>query len=286
MTSRNPHRRLLVLYPRAWRHRYGGEIIRLTEELIARGETSPGRAALDLLAGAAAAWRLALARTVRVTGRIVGGGAVLALIVIATVRVAPTAARLLDRWPGSALFDGVELGWLMMEAALLVNGGRPRRRPTGLPARRRERRYRYALLACVVALTVATNIAPVTVGVAAIRGGAPLLATGIALMLTGIGLRAWSFGVVNDAIRAGNPATTAGPYRLLRHPPLTGMLLICLGIGLAVGNWVVAALQMLLPLAIVLWRVHIDETTPSLAGHGDRVRSSRPARRRLVPLIW
>jgi hypothetical protein len=49
-------RLLLKLYPRAWRDRYGAEVVRTTQDLIAAGETTPTRGALNL-AGAALAER-------------------------------------------------------------------------------------------------------------------------------------------------------------------------------------------------------------------------------------
>ena len=47
-------RLLLALYPRAWRDRYGAEVVRLTEELIATGETTPAQGAFNLAAAAVA----------------------------------------------------------------------------------------------------------------------------------------------------------------------------------------------------------------------------------------
>jgi hypothetical protein len=54
---------LLVLYPRAWRDRYGAEVASLNEELIRAGETTPLRAGLGLIAGAAVERGRAPART-------------------------------------------------------------------------------------------------------------------------------------------------------------------------------------------------------------------------------
>jgi len=54
-------RLLLALYPRAWRDRYGAEVVRLTEELIAAGETTPAQGALNLASAAAAERGRALA---------------------------------------------------------------------------------------------------------------------------------------------------------------------------------------------------------------------------------
>jgi len=54
-------RMLLALYPRAYRDRYGAEVVRLTEELIAAGEITPAEGALNLAAAAAAERGRALA---------------------------------------------------------------------------------------------------------------------------------------------------------------------------------------------------------------------------------
>ena len=50
--NRRLTRLLLALYPRAWRDRYGAEVVRLTEELIAAGETTPAEGAFNLAAAA------------------------------------------------------------------------------------------------------------------------------------------------------------------------------------------------------------------------------------------
>jgi len=63
---------LMMLYPRAWRDRYGAEVLRLTRELIAAGETTPARAAVNLACAAFVercralghSWRPALAMSI------------------------------------------------------------------------------------------------------------------------------------------------------------------------------------------------------------------------------
>jgi hypothetical protein len=54
-------RMLLALYPRAYRDRYGAEVVRLTEELIAAGEITPAEGAVNLAVAAAAERGRALA---------------------------------------------------------------------------------------------------------------------------------------------------------------------------------------------------------------------------------
>ena len=45
---------LLMLYPRPWRERYGAEVVRLTQDLIVTGETTPARGALNMMGAALA----------------------------------------------------------------------------------------------------------------------------------------------------------------------------------------------------------------------------------------
>jgi hypothetical protein len=60
--NRHLRRWVLVMYPSAWRDRYGSEVVSLSEELIGTGQTTPLRAGLDLAAGAALERGRALAR--------------------------------------------------------------------------------------------------------------------------------------------------------------------------------------------------------------------------------
>ena len=53
----------------------------------------------------------------------------------------------------------------------------------------------------------------------------------------------------------------------------------------ASANWAGLAAITLLPLAILLWRIHIEENA-LLATLGDRYRAYASHHKRLVPLIW
>jgi hypothetical protein len=72
---------LMMLYPRDWRDRYGAEVLRLTRELIAAGETTPVRAAVNLAWAAVTerwralgnSWRPAMAMTAAVLLAVAGG---------------------------------------------------------------------------------------------------------------------------------------------------------------------------------------------------------------------
>ena len=107
-------------------------------------------------------------------------------------------------------------------------------------------------------------------------------------MLAGIALRGWSFKALGEyftrtaMVSPDQPVVTAGPYRLLRHPSYAGVLLACTGIGLASANWVGLAGLALLPLALILWRIHIEENA-LLTTLGDRYRAYAGHHKRLVP---
>jgi hypothetical protein len=71
---------LVMLYPRDWRDRYGAEVLRLTRELIAAGETTPARAVVNLACAAVAercralgtSWRPAMAMAAAVLVAVAG----------------------------------------------------------------------------------------------------------------------------------------------------------------------------------------------------------------------
>jgi protein-S-isoprenylcysteine O-methyltransferase Ste14 len=143
----------------------------------------------------------------------------------------------------------------------------------------------------VIAASIMVYLAPHIVPAAAIRPGAAAFAAGMVVLLGGLVLRGWSIKTLGEyftgrvMVSSDQPVITAGPYRLLRHPSYTGLLLACAGVGLASANWVAVAAMVLLPLAAVLWRIHAEENA-LLATLGDRYRAYAAQHKRLVPLIW
>jgi hypothetical protein len=120
--NRHLVRLLLMLYPRSWRDRYGPEVVRLTQELIAVGETTPTRGALNM-AGAALAERL---RVLAYSTRTAVAMAVAALLAVAGSFYASGHTR--PQKPPSAASASPMPAKLAscVKAALLV-GGKPAR---------------------------------------------------------------------------------------------------------------------------------------------------------------
>jgi len=122
-------------------------------------------------------------------------------------------------------------------------------------------------------------------------GRIALFVVGIVFMALGIGLRAWAVialgrnFTVYVQVRDQQPVVERGPYRLLRHPSYTGLLLVCLGIGLALGNWLALIIVVVVPTAVIVFRIRVEERA-LLAGIGEPYRRFMATRKRLIPWVW
>jgi protein-S-isoprenylcysteine O-methyltransferase Ste14 len=144
---------------------------------------------------------------------------------------------------------------------------------------------------CIIIGTAAVNLAPRLVPAAAIRPGAVAFAVGVVFLVGGLVLRGWSFKALGDyfthtvMVTPDQPVIASGPYRVLRHPSYTGVLLASMGIGLASANWVAVAAVTLPTLTLLLYRIHVEERA-LLTTVGDPYRTYAAHHERLVPLIW
>jgi protein-S-isoprenylcysteine O-methyltransferase Ste14 len=114
---------------------------------------------------------------------------------------------------------------------------------------------------------------------------------GAVVMAVGIALRVWSVVVLGRSftvevrVRDGQQVVDRGPYRVVRHPSYAALLLVCLGIGLALGSWLALVIAVIVPLAGVIYRIRIEEAA-LLAGIGEPYRRYSERRSRLIPRIW
>lgn len=119
----------------------------------------------------------------------------------------------------------------------------------------------------------------------------PLFYVGLGLIACGAPLRWWSiatlghFFTVNVAIRTGHRVVSSGPYRLLRHPSYTALLMVFLGMGLCMGNTLSIAAIMLSTSAALLYRMRIEENL-LLSGLGEEYRAYMSRTKRLIPGLY
>jgi protein-S-isoprenylcysteine O-methyltransferase Ste14 len=181
----------------------------------------------------------------------------------------------------------VALAWGAMELSQFSRGLEARKEATKIGGAA----SRAVFLACLTAASVFLYLAPRVVPAAVIRPGAVAFAAGMAILVAGLVLRGWSFKTLGEyftftvMVSTGQPVVANGPYRLLRHPSYTGILLGCIGAGLTSANWAGLAAMALLPLSVILWRIHIEENA-LVTTLGDRYRAYASQHQRLVPLIW
>ena len=118
-----------------------------------------------------------------------------------------------------------------------------------------------------------------------------VLAISLLVMWGGVGLRVWSFRTLGRYFTfqvmtsADQPVITTGPYRILRHPSYTGILLILFGIGLTFGNWLSVVALTVVPLLGFINRIRVEEAALASA-LGDKYTSFASGRKRLVPFVW
>ncbi|HNE80026.1 MAG TPA: isoprenylcysteine carboxylmethyltransferase family protein [Flavobacteriales bacterium] len=115
--------------------------------------------------------------------------------------------------------------------------------------------------------------------------------TGVVFFCGGVLLRWWSiihlgrFFTVDVAIAQDHTVVSDGPYRLVRHPGYSGVLLSFLGLGLLLHNGL-AALLLIVPIFVaLLWRIKVEEEALTTA-LGKAYTDYMARTRRLVPWLY
>jgi protein-S-isoprenylcysteine O-methyltransferase Ste14 len=179
------------------------------------------------------------------------------------------------------------LAWGAFEIGLLL---RDRARGMGSTARDHGTRGFY-VLSWASALVAARLITGGLHASSAWQAGRWTLSAAVTVMWIGLVIRVWAIVVLGQAFRTtvevepDQPVVDRGPYRLVRHPSYTGMLLISVGIGLGFGNWPSLAILVLLPLVATLRRIAVEEAALAEV-LGQPYVSYQQRTKRLVPLVW
>ena len=175
-------------------------------------------------------------------------------------------------------------GWAVLELGLRV---RERAQGRGGAAADRATRVLVA-----VALAAAFTLAALTESWArAPRIGGPHRTLGLIVIWLGLGIRFWAVAALGRAFRTtvevdpGQAVISTGPYRWVRHPSYSGLLLIVGGFGLAAGNWLALAVCVVLPLAALVRRISVEEAELTRV-LGDRYRAYEAHTKRLIPGLW
>ncbi|MDP9254255.1 MAG: isoprenylcysteine carboxylmethyltransferase family protein [Verrucomicrobiota bacterium] len=180
------------------------------------------------------------------------------------------------------------LGLVYFVSELLLTATRRSRGAGGV----RQDRSTLAILWRVILASIATGIYVASHWTAAALPHRELFAiAGVMLFVPGLLLRWWAiivlgrFFTLDVQIAKDHELVEAGPYRLVRHPSYTGVLMAFLGFALTLGNWA-AILVVVVPIfAAFIRRMNVEEGA-LLAALGKRYAAYMARTKRLVPSVY
>ena len=125
---------------------------------------------------------------------------------------------------------------------------------------------------------------------AQLNGGWSEYWMGVAMLVLGLFLAVWARKTLGDnwsgrvSVKSGHELVRSGPYRWIRHPIYTGVLLGLLGTAFASGK-LSGYLGALLALGALVHKLRIEERW-MLTHFGDSYRDYRRASSALVPFLY
>ena len=187
----------------------------------------------------------------------------------------------------SALLAATSAIWIAFEIWLLV-----RDRVQGKGRTEKDRGTRYFN---IIAVAVGVTLASVLNGKSRyfFPGGRSDTGfwIGLAIVYAGFGLRAWAVIVLGSSFRttiethADQRVQRSGPYKLVRHPSYSGLLLMCAGYGIAVQNLLSLACAVVLPLVAIVYRIRVEEAV-LVSSIGADYREYQRVTKKLIPWVW
>lgn len=157
---------------------------------------------------------------------------------------------------------------------------------------REDRGTLFVLIVCIGGgAGVAFSLAAGAHGAAIPVARWPIFGIGLALMCAGIVIRQWAVALLGEyftvevRVHPGQAVIDRGPYRWVRHPSYTGMIITFLGTGLALGNWASLLVLAVVPTIGLVVRIRAEERA-LLESLGEPYRHFAASRARLIPGVW
>ncbi len=157
-------------------------------------------------------------------------------------------------------------------------------------ARGGERKDRGSFVINVVTLVFAIVVDFIVAG----REGATLpdvaYYLGIALMFAGLILRQWAIAVLGRfftltvKVQIDHTLVENGPYRLIRHPSYTGLLLVMIGIVLALQTLLGTIINLVVFALVFGYRIYVEEKALK-AKLGERYIAYSKRTKCLIPYV-
>jgi protein-S-isoprenylcysteine O-methyltransferase Ste14 len=114
---------------------------------------------------------------------------------------------------------------------------------------------------------------------------------GVAIMISGIVFRQYAISTLGKfftstiQIKKDHELIQTGPYRYIRHPSYLGILIMTLGLGIALANWISLILCIVLPTIGLMQRIKFEEK--ELEQHfGKQYQDYMKNTWRVIPYIY
>jgi protein-S-isoprenylcysteine O-methyltransferase Ste14 len=177
--------------------------------------------------------------------------------------------------------------WLALEVGLLI---RDRVRGRGSTATDHGTLW-LNIVIIAVALGAAGTVTGALHGGGLQFGSTALTAAGVVIMWAGLAVRIWAIVVLGQSFRmtvevdSNQQVVDSGPYRWVRHPSYTGIVMLMAGLGLVYGNLPALAILLVLPAGVLVHRIFVEEALLStIMGRPYTEYAART--KRLVPGLW
>ena len=139
----------------------------------------------------------------------------------------------------------------------------PQRDPTA----RKDDRGSFVVMSIVVGggVIAACILAAVWPGAAIPWLRLQVMIAGLVVIVLGAALRWWAIFTLGRyftfevAVRSTQAVVRSGPYRFVRHPSYTAILIMLLGVGLALANWASLVIMLATGLLGLGYRVRVEE---------------------------
>ena len=181
------------------------------------------------------------------------------------------------------LLIAAAVAWLLLE----LRQGLQQRRDATTADRGSRPFLRVAMLVGAGGALAATRAAP-----GAIIASPTVTAwAGLVVLVCGIALRVWSFVTLGRyftfTVQTSHdqPVITSGPYRFVRHPSYTAILIAVVGIGLLINNWVALLVITAAVACGLAFRIRVEERA-LLQDLGEPYRRYAATHKRLIPYVW
>jgi protein-S-isoprenylcysteine O-methyltransferase Ste14 len=177
--------------------------------------------------------------------------------------------------------------WAILEAWLILRDRKRGKGSTALDSRTRRFNF-FSMSFSPITAAIITSI-PILKDLG-VRS-ACVFGIGITVMALGLSLRIWSIAVLGQYFRTtigledNQKVVQSGPYRFVRHPSYAGLILTCVGYGVALQNLISFIVVVTLPTMALLHRIDIEEKVLA-SGLGEAYVSYQKKSKKLIPGVW